>query len=394
MFCKICEKNQLEKAFSLGKQPLANKYPRDDFEIGNEKLYEMDIFFCNNCLSCKIDVDISRDIFFQDYFYLSSVNKELVEHFEDLALELKDKKFVLDIGSNDGILLKPLKQYKVKFLGIDPSENVGKIANSNGLTTLISFFNQESSKEIIKIGGRPDCIVASSVFTHLEDPLTFIEDVYNLLDDNGTFIIEVEYLKNILEQVQFERFYFDRPFYYSLHSLQKLFDKKNMKIIDVKHIKAHGGSIRVYLKKNKVVSKISENVLSMLREEKNKLSMAYAKSCFNIFKSEIKILKDNLENFKLKNLNVIGYGAPARLATITNFGKIDKNLIKFIIDDSPLKVNRFTPGSHIPIKNYEAIKDNFYREIILFAYEYYSSIKSKFLNKDVNFYKPIPMKKL
>ena len=201
-------------------------------------------------------------------------------------------------------------------------------------------------------------------------------------------------LKNILEQFQFERFYFDRPFYYSLHSLQKLFDKKNMKIIDVKPIKAHGGSIRVYLKKNKVVSKFSVNVLSMLREEKNKLSMAYAKSCFNIFKSEIKILKDNLENFKLKNLDVIGYGAPARLATITNFGKIDKNLIKFIIDDSPLKVNRFTPGSHIPIKNYETIKDNFYREIILFAYEYYSSIKSKFLNKDVNFYKPIPMKKL
>lgn len=268
MFCKICEKNQLEKAFSLGKQPLANKYPRNNFEINNEKLYQMDIYFCNDCLSCKIEVDIPRELFFQDYFYLSSVNKELVQHFEKLASELKNKKFVLDIGSNDGILLKPLKEYKVNYLGIDPSENVGEIANSKGLKTLVSFFNEESSKEIIKIGGKPDCIVASSVFTHLEDPLKFIEDVYNTLDDHGTFIIEVEYLKNILEQVQFERFYFDRPFYYSLHSLQKLFNKKNMKIIDVKNIAAHGGSIRVYIKKSKVDNKVSKKCFIFTKRRK------------------------------------------------------------------------------------------------------------------------------
>ena len=109
MECRLCGRQSINQAFTMGKQPLANKYPKDDNEIEVEHLYDMNVKFCTNCISCQVAVDIPREVFFQDYFYLSSVNKELVEHFENLAFELKDKQFVVDIGSNDGVLLKPLK---------------------------------------------------------------------------------------------------------------------------------------------------------------------------------------------------------------------------------------------------------------------------------------------
>ena len=140
---------------------------------------------------------------FEDYFYLSSVNPELKQHFELLAQTLKDKKFVIDVGSNDGVLLSPLKRLGVKNIGIDPSVNVGAIANKNGLKTLIGFFDKDTAEEAIAFGGRPDCIVASSIFTHLEDPKAFANLCSDILAPNGVLIIEVEYLPIILEDYQF-----------------------------------------------------------------------------------------------------------------------------------------------------------------------------------------------
>ena len=151
-----------------------------------------------------------------------------MRHFEGLARTLASAQFVVDIGSNDGILLKPLKELGVKALGIEPSINVSKIANDNGLTTLCSFFDAKTAAEVERTDGKADVIIATSVFTHLEDPHDFIEAAKALLTDDGRFIIEVEYIGNILRHVQFERFYLDRIFYYSLTSLTHLFDAHGM----------------------------------------------------------------------------------------------------------------------------------------------------------------------
>ena len=392
MKCSLCKKNDLDFVFSLGKQPLANKYPKNKNEIKNENLFDMNINFCNFCVSCTLNIDIDRNIFFSDYYYLSSVNSELVEHFNELALELKNKKFVIDIGSNDGILLRPLKNNNVKSIGIEPSENVGAMANLKGFKTIISFFDNKCAKLILEKYERPDCIVASSVFTHLDNPNQFIIDARDILDDDGVLIIEVEYLLSILKNVEFERFYFDRPYYYTLSSLKEIFTNNEMDIVDVKFIKPHGGSLRIYVKKKNNNQKISKSVLELYEEEKKLITIDYIKNQFHIFSNEINALKTKLIDLKKNNSNVKGYGAPARLATITNFGKINKDLISHIIDDSELKINRFTPGMHIPILPYD--KNSNLEEVILFAYEYYDSIKKKLNNSRINFYKPIPFKKM
>ena len=330
---------------------------------------------------------------FEDYYYLSSVNESLVSHFENLAKKLSSSSFIVDIGSNDGILLKPLKSIGIKSLGIDPSINVGKIANDKGLETLIGFFNSSSVEKIIIDYGKPDIIVASSVFTHIESPKQFAIDIKNLIEENGFLILEVEYLSNFIKNIQFERFYFDRPFYYSLLSIKILFQQVGMSLVNVEHIDIHGGSIRCYIKNSKD-EKSTSLVEDILKKEKLHLSI----ETFKIFQKKIiketTNLKEKLNYFKRSKKKVIGYGAPARVSTITNFANIDYNHIDFIIDDSPLKQDRYTPGTHIPIISREKIKCNNIDIIIVFAYEYFKEIKELTKNYNCEYFQPIPFRKL
>ena len=292
MRCKICNSENISEVINLGKQPLANKYPKNNLEISNEQKFTLKILFCANCKSGQIKKIVDRNILFEDYYYLSSVNKKLREHFEDLALKIKKYNFVVDIGSNDGILLKPLKKLKVKSIGIDPSINVGKIANDRGLKTFVGFFDNNIIKKILEEYEKPDLIVASSVVTHLEKPIKFAKDIKRFIKKDGTLIIEIEYLQNFLKNLEFERFYFDRPFYYSANSIKKLFKNVGMTLYDIEKINVHGGSLRCYIK-NTANSKITNRCKIILNDEKKKLSVSeFKKFNIQIYKSS-KNLKIN-----------------------------------------------------------------------------------------------------
>ena len=389
MKCRICRSVKVSEVINLGKQPLANKYPKNKDEVKKEKKFNLKIIFCQSCRSGQIKKIINRNILFEDYYYLSSVNKKLKEHFEKLAIKLKRYDFVVDVGSNDGILLKPLKKLKVKSIGIDPSINVGKIANDRGLETYIGFFDRKIIKKILEKYDKPDLIVASSVVTHLENPIKFSKDIKNFIRKNGTLIIEIEYLQNFLMNLEFERFYFDRPFYYSANSINRLFKNVGMTLYDIEKIDVHGGSLRCFIK-NSLTPKITNRCKKILSDEKQNLNI----NSFKKFNKQIylnsKILKDQLISFNKKGLNIIGYGSPARVSTITNVGKINSNLINYIIDDSPLKQNRYSPGMHIRIL---PRKNNINKNIdivLVFAYEYFKDIKKYFKKIKVKFYKPIP----
>ncbi len=392
MKCKICGSANISQVIDLGKQPFANKYPRNKFEIFKEKKFNLKIFFCKRCKASQIKRIVNRKILFEDYYYLSSVNKKLKEHFENLSFKLKKYNFVVDIGSNDGILLEPLKKLKISSIGIDPSKNVGKIANDRGLKTFIGFFDNRMIKKILKEYQKPDLIVASSVVTHLKNPILFSKNIKEFIKKNGTLIIEIEYLQNFLKNVEYERFYFDRPFYYSANSIKELFKNVQMKLYDIERIDVHGGSLRFYIK-NSLDCKITKRCEKILNNEKQTLNL----NTFKLFNKKIyqhsKYLKDQLIRFKRRNKIVIGYGCPARVSTITNFSKINSDLIKYIIDDSPLKQNRFTPGMHIKILPRKNNLSNI-NVVMVFAYEYFKDIKKIFKNKKVIFFKPIPFTKL
>lgn len=388
MKCHLCNQYDSILFLDLGSQPLANKYPKEE-DFKKEDFFPLQVFFCQNCKNVQLGTIISRERMFEDYYYLSSVNPGLVRHFEELAKKLVSARFVVDIGSNDGILLKPLKQLGVKAIGVDPSINVSKIANDQGLATITSFFNSEATEKIKKDFGKPDVIVASSIFTHLENPHQFIEDVKNVMADDGVFVVEVEYIGNILTSVQFERFYLDRIFYYSLSSLSKFSEGHGMYIADVEKIEPHGGSLRVIVRKNGADPLPSDAVKDLLKEEENTLNPLKLEEFKHTVDAYLSAFRDKLEKYKEDGLKVAGYGAPARVATICNYGKIGPSLIEFIVDDSPLKQNRWSPGTHIPIVPKSYLETHKPDVLVVFAYEYFEDIKKK-TDGEYRYLIPIP----
>ena len=385
--CKCCNSSLIKEFIDLGQQPFANKYPLEE-QKKNEIIMNLSILICENCFTAFTKTIASRDIMFEEYFYLSSVNKELVNHFNELAKLIPSGSNLLDIGSNDGILLKPLINRNIDALGIDPSENVGKIANDNGLKTIIGFFDEKNTNKIIKQHGRFDYIVASSIFTHVEDSEKFAENVKKVLKDDGTFILEIEYIKNLLSNIEFERFYFDRPYYFSIKGIMSLFKKVGMYVNKIEEINPHGGSLRFYIQNKKSINNSHNKIL-------NDENIFFE----NIFKSNFKekVLREaqNFKNFLIDNnkqgKKIVGFGCPARFSTITNFINIDKNLISLVIDDSPLKQKKFSPGMHIPIMKRETLLEIKPDIIIVFAYEYFESIYEFTKQFSAMHYKPIPL---
>jgi methylation protein EvaC len=377
----------------MGIQPLANKYPISSEKFVDEYLQEMIILFCDNCGYCHLPCEADRAIFFEDYYYLSSVNTELVQHFDRMAdeLSLLNAKFVLDVGSNDGVLLEPLSKLGIKALGVDPSHNVGAIANQKGLETYIGFFDDKMADRIKVEKGCPDVIVASSVFTHLEEPAKFFRNCDLLLSARGSVIVEVEYLADIIMSLGFERFYYDRPHYYTVKSLQYLAAQYGFEISKVDRIDVHGGSVQVRFRRiQKPFGGTSvAGVQSVMGDH---LGAEQICGKFREFTDACSLLKAELRSMSAAGLRVAGYGCPARFSTITNFADIDSTLIPIVIDDSPLKQGRFSPGKHIPIvKQADSASVDTY---IVFAYEYIRSIRQKVGPREVNFFRPIPFSRI
>ncbi len=385
--CRLCGEPAAIEFLNLGEQPLANKYPTEA-EFATEDFFPLQVFFCPTCKNVQLGTIVSRERMFEDYYYLSSVNRGLVRHFEELAQQLSSASFVVDVGSNDGILLKPLQKLGVKALGVEPSINVSKIANDLGFETLNSFFDIPAAEAIEKSHGKADVIVASSVFTHLENPSAFIEAVKRLLTDDGTFIVEVEYIGAILATTQFERFYLDRIFYYSLTSLAKLFGTHGMIIADVHEIAPHGGSLQVFVQRSGGRSS-SEATLRLLAREAKDLTQETLREFRRNVDVQVSAFKDRLGEFHRAGLRVGGYGSPARVATICNYGQIGPKEIPFTVDDSPLKQNKFTPGTHIPIVPKSYLDEHKPDVLVVFAYEYFDDIKKK-TGGAYRYLKPIP----
>jgi len=392
MNCHLCGHEHTVEFLNLGKQPLANKYPTEE-QFNGEEFFPLEVYFCLRCKNVQLGTIVSRERMFEDYYYLSSVNAGLVRHFENLAKKLAKSKFVVDIGSNDGILLRPLKAAGVRAIGVEPSVNVSKIANDEGLETLCSFFDASLAAEVERKFGKPDIIVASSVFTHLENPSKFVDAVKALLSKDGRFIIEVEYIGNILRTVQFERFYLDRIFYYSLTSLSFLFDAHDMTIVDVEHIEPHGGSLQVTVQRKGLGVSPSDNVTALLEQEYESLTATKLMEFRGQVDAQIAALRDTLSKYKESKLRVAGYGAPARVSTICNYGDIGPSLIAFTVDDSPLKQNKFTPGTHIPIVPKAHLDSHRPDIIVVFAYEYFDDIRKK-TDGSYRYLLPIPPKEV
>jgi len=383
--CRCCGSNKLKRVLSLGFQPLANNLIKK--KTDKTEKYPLEMNYCSNCHNCQLSVAIDPKKMFTKYFYLSSTSNSFRQHFEKAAKKYKKEfklnkhSYVVDIGSNDGVGLVPFKNMGFKnLLGVEPAKNLCKISNNKGIKTINAFLKFNTLRSIKK---NADLILASNVFAHSDDLETMAKCILKLLSKKGIAIIEVQYLLNTIKDLTFDNIYHEHYNYWSLTSLKFFFDKLGGNIFKVEKINTHGGSLRVYISKNKNKKK-HVSVNKFLKKE-DKFGIKDFKT-YQDFSKKIKEIKQNvLKNiYKLRCKNkIIGYGSPAKATTALNYFEISKE-IDFIVEDNKLKHGKLIPGVNIPIYSKDKIKDN-NASVLVLAWNFFDEIKKNNKNLSNNF---------
>ena len=354
--CHISGSENLEMILSLGLIPPVNQMTKIDQKPKEQIFFPTEIYYSPVSKLVQLGITVDQKILFpKEYPYTSSTTKILRENFSELSEEvfsnfkISEEDLVIDIGSNDGNLLSNFKNY-TRVLGITP-EDIGKIAIGRGIPTILQYFSKDLSKNIIKKYGKAKIVTATNVFAHIDNIDEVLHSIYNLLENDGIFISESHYLQTLVEQNQYDTIYHEHLRYYSLSSLEYLFNKHGMEIIRAKKINTHGGSIRVYATK-KGKYKIDNAFKELINIEKKEL---YSEGLFN-FKN--RVIESKLKLYSLLNeinsqgFNIYGISAPSRATTLVNYLGIRKDIIDCILEiDGSQKINHFLPGTDIPIYN-------------------------------------------
>ena len=377
--CRVCQ-GGLNHYLSLGFSPLANNLINNKNEIIER--YPLDLNFCKQCFNSQLSVVVPPKKMFDNYLYLSSTSEKFRKHFFNIAKEIYDdlqltkKSVVVDIGSNDGIFLKPLKQLGLNPLGVEPAKNISKIANSQSLETITGYFNAKIVKKIISKYGKADVITAFNVFAHNDGLKDILDNVELLLKKDGEFIFEIQYLLRTIKDLTFDNIYHEHVNYWCLLSLLKFFENTKLKIYKVKEVDTHGGSLRVYttMNKNKKLHKSVSEYIEL--EKKNKLDKfdTYLKFGEKVKNVKTKAL-EKLEKILDDDKKIIGYGAPAKATTILNYFGLSDSHLKFTVDDNNLKHNKFIPGTNIEIKSLESVNPLDYDYVLVLAWNFYEQIR-------------------
>lgn len=400
-FCRVCKKRNLTKVLDFGPTPLANAFLTIKDKEKQEYFYPLEVYFCNNCSFLQLGHVVNPKILFSDYIYVSSTSLIFVNHFVDFAnyaykkFSLDKNSLVLDIGSNDGILLKPFKKLGVKVLGIEPARKIAKLANNNNVPTIADFFTLNLSKKIVKKYKKAKIITATNVFAHIDNLDEILKAVNVVLEKDGVFVVEVPYIIDFIKNNYFDLVYHEHLSYWSVKTLDKLVLSHNLKIIDVEKISVHGGSIRAYIAQKSSKHMPSANVnLFLTKEKTNKIYKlkTYKDFAVKIEKNKIELL-ELLSKLKRNGANIAGYGAPAKGNTLLNYFSIGTNILDFIVDDSSWKQGMYTPGKRIPVKSAKYLYTKKIDYLLILAWNFSDSIMKnnlEFKKSGGKFIIPVP----
>ena len=355
--CRGCKSPALTRILSLGVQPPANAFLRSEDLGAPEMAFPLDVYFCRSCSLVQMRDIVSPELLFRNYLYVSSTSPTFVAHFKSFAetvaarFTLGSQSLAVDIGSNDGILLKPFRDLGVRVLGIDPAEKIAEIATSEGIETLPHFFTPDIARDIVAERGRASVITATNVFAHVNDLDELVGGVKILLAPEGAFIVEAPYLVDFLDNNLFDTVYHEHLSYFSVSSLKTLFERLGMKIFDVEKTDSHGGSLRVFATHSNALHPESDVVGRFIAEEN-----ARGLATLAVYQEFTKRVEQNkteltalLKEIKTQGKKIAGYGAPAKGNTLLNYFAIGSDTLDYIVDDSEWKQGLFTPGMHIPV---------------------------------------------
>jgi methylation protein EvaC len=381
--CLICTAT-IAPFMSFGQMPIANGFLSPD-QFADEYFFELQVAFCPNCTMVQLVEQVDPEMMFhEEYAFYSSTSTGMANHFKNMADWVMDNyltsqdPFVVEIGSNDGIMLQNFAKAGIHHLGIDPSQNVAQVAMDKGIQTICAFFDEQVAREVLAKFGQVDVFLGANVMCHLPDLHSVFSGVKLLLKPSGLLIFEDPYLGDIVEKVSYDQIYDEHVFYFSVKSISYLAGIHGLEVVDVIPQDVHGGSMR-YILGHIGAHKVSNAVKDQLAKEE-KLGLHRSEIYIwlhNAIKQSRDALIEMLRNLKRQNKRVVGYGATSKSTTVINYCGITPDLVEFISDTTPIKQGKFSPGAHIPVRSYQTFVNDYPDYALLFAWNHAKEIMSK-----------------
>ena len=363
--CRVCGGTKLTKFLSLGPTPLANAFLRSTDEFPTEQFYPLDVYRCEGCSLVQLLDLIDPETLFSHYIYVTGTSETVAAHNRTYAktivdlLKLQPGNLVVEVASNDGSLLKCFKPYGIRTLGVETAENISELARSQGIETVTRFFNSTTGREVQEVYGAAEVVIANNVLAHVDDTPDFLEGCKHVLKPDGLIVIEVPYLRDLLDRLEYDTIYHEHLCYFSVTTLMRLCDRVGLFIKRLEHVALHGGSLRVYLGRREVQGSHADTVVdySAAETEAGFENM----DRYERFAADVAVnrqaVRSLLEKLKFDGKAVAGYGAPAKGNTLLNYCGIDTQLVSFTVDQNPMKIGRYTPGTHLPVLPVAALRE-------------------------------------
>lgn len=381
--CRICS-SSYEPFISFGRMPIANGFLAPE-QFAGEYFFEMKVGYCEKCGMVQlIDQPDREQMFNEHYHFFSGTSKFMAQHFKTFAEHVIDDylsaadPFVVEIGSNDGIMLQNFAARGIRHLGIEPSANVAQVAIEKGVHTISHFFDEELARKIVAEHGQADAFLAANVMCHIPYFHSIIAGIKVLLKPGGVVMFEDPYLGDVIEKTSYDQIYDEHVFLFSLKSISYAFAQHGFELVDVEPQETHGGSMR-YVLAHKGTRTISSRVGEYLKKEE--LQGLGRLETYNVFRKNCEQSRDALtqllKNLKAEGKRVVGYGATSKSTTIISYCGITPDLVEFISDTTPIKQGKFSPGGHIPVKPYEEFVKSYPDYALLFAWNHSREIMAK-----------------
>lgn len=399
--CRLCGGRELRLVLSLTPTPPANAFVPASALGQAQPVFPLDVFLCMTCGHVQLLDVVDPRLLFENYVYVSSTSPTFVRHFEAYAQAVNDRfrpsrqAFVVDVGSNDGTLLKAFKNKDFRVLGVDPARDIAARATAEGIETWPEFFTVDLARRIRSERGPATIVTANNVFAHADDLAEIATGVRLLLAPDGVFVFEVSYLVDVYEKTLFDTIYHEHLAYHAVKPLRRFFAKHGMELFAVERVASHGGSLRGFAKLGGGPWPADGSVEALVALE-DRLGLDRVETLAG-FAARIDRLKQELRSLlaslKAEGKRIAGFGAPAKATTLMYHFGLGPDVVDFIVDDSPWKQGLFSPGLHIPVVAAEAIYRRRPDYLVVLAWNFAASIMekhSRYAGEGGHFIIPLP----